>query len=312
MLAPLLSIAAGLVLLVAGASALVRGAASLALRFGVSPLIVGLTVVAFGTSAPELVVSVGAALDGAGGIAIGNVVGSNIANIGLILGVAALVRPIPIESGLLRRDVPLMLLATLAASALLLDGALGALGGAALVAALLAYVGWNVYLSRVSPDQVAAEELPPMTGAAWVDPLWILGGLAGLVLGADLLVGGAVVIATTLGVSNAVVGLTVVGVGTSLPELATSLVATVRGQSAIAAGNVVGSNLFNLLGILGAAAVVAPLSAPGLTIVDVAVMMGSALAMTLFMWTARRVGRAEGGLLLAGYVAYVAFLVSTV
>lgn len=307
MLPDVLALVGGLALLVAAASALVRGAAALALRLGLTPLVVGLTVVAFGTSAPELVVSVQAALAGAGGIAVGNVAGSNVANIGLILALAVLVRPIASDAALLRRDLPALVAATALAVALLWDRALGRGEGALLLAGLVAYLVWSV---RAARREQAAVELPVAapTGPAWRDALFVAAGLAGLVWGADLFVGGAVRIAEAAGVSNAVIGLTVVAVGTSLPELATTVVAAARGEGEIAAGNVVGSNLFNLLGILGVAALVDPLDAPGLRPVDLAVMAAFTVALVPMMISGRRLVRAESGVLLAGYAGYMAFL----
>ena len=307
MLPDVLALAGGLALLVGAASALVRGAAALALRLGLTPLVVGLTVVAFGTSAPELVVSVQAALAGAGGIAVGNVVGSNVANVGLILALAVLVRPIASDPALLRRDLPALVAVTALATVLLWDRALGRGEGAVLVVGLVGYLVWSVWAAR---REQAAVELPATepTGPAWRDVLFVAGGLGGLVVGADLFVGGAVRLAEAAGVSNAAIGLTVVAVGTSLPELATSVVAAARGEGEMAAGNVVGSNVFNLLGILGVAALVDPLEAPGLRPVDLAVMAAFTLALVPMMLSGRRLVRAESALLLAGYVAYMAFL----
>ncbi len=313
MLVDLLLLVAGLVLLTGGASALVRGAAALALRLGLTPLVIGLTVVAFGTSAPELVVSVQAALNDSGGIAVGNIVGSNIANIGLILALAALIRPLAIDRLLLKRDVPLMIVASALAAALLWDGRLGRAEGTVLVAGLLAYLVWSIRASRKETAAAAAllDGVPERAdGPAWRDALFVVVGLAALVVGADWLVASAVSLATAAGVSNAVIGLTVVAVGTSLPEMATSVVAALRGESEIAAGNVVGSNLFNLLGILGAAALVRPLHAPGLQHMDVLVMGAFAVALVPLMLTGRKLVRWEGGLLLAGYAGYVGFLVT--
>ncbi|MDT0633126.1 calcium/sodium antiporter [Rubrivirga sp. S365] len=307
MLPDVLALVGGLALLVAAASALVRGAAALALRLGLTPLVVGLTVVAFGTSAPELVVSVQAALAGAGGIAVGNVVGSNVANIGLILAVAVLVRPIASDPALLRRDLPALVAATALAVALLWDRALGRGEGTMLLVGLVAYLVWSV---RTARREQAAVELPVAApaGPAWRDALFVVAGLGGLVWGADLFVGGAVRLAEAAGVSNAVIGLTVVAVGTSLPELATTVVAAARGEGEIAAGSVVGSNLFNLLGILGVGALVEPLVAPGLRPVDLAVMAAFTVALVPMMLSGRRLVRAESGVLLAGYVGYMAFL----
>ncbi len=308
MVADLLALAGGLVLLVAAASVLVRGASALALRLGLTPLVVGLTVVAFGTSAPELVVSVQAALAGAGGIAVGNVVGSNIANVGLVLGLAVLVRPLAADPSLFRRDLPVLLAVTALAAALLADGQLGRVEGVVLVTGLVAYLVWSI---RAAHQEQAAVDLPitEPSGPAWRDVAFIVAGLAGLVVGADLFVGAATDLAQVAGVSNAVIGLTVVAIGTSLPEMATTIVAALKGESDIAVGNVVGSNLFNLLGILGIAAVVRPLVAPGLQLADVAVMAVLALALAVMLWTGRRLARAEGAALVAAYLGYMGYLV---
>ena len=303
-----LALVGGLALLVGAASLLVRGAAALALRVGLSPLVVGLTVVAFGTSAPELVVSVQAALAGAGGIAVGNVVGSNIANVGLILGAAALVRPVLSDASVLRRDLPVLLAATLLAAAVLHDQAVTRVEGAGLLLALVAYLVWSVVAAR-REREASDPDLPAPTGSIGLSVLLVAAGLAGLVLGSDLFVGGAVGLAERAGLSNAVIGLTVVALGTSMPELATSIVAAVRGESAIAVGNVIGSNLFNVLGILGVAALVAPLDAPGLQLVDVLVMVALAALLLPMMWSGRQLTRWEAGLLAGTYVGYIAFLV---
>ena len=314
MLVPSLLVLAGLALLTGGAASLVWGAASLALRWGLTPLVVGATVVAFGTSAPELVVSVDAALDGAGGIAVGNVVGSNVANALLILGVCALVRPVPSDPALLRRDLPTLAVATLAGAAVLADGAVGRLEAGALLAALVASLTWSVRAARADVRAAtgaagAAEGVPEApVGSRVGNALAVGGGLVALVLGARLLVSGAITIAQAADVSNAVIGLTVVAVGTSLPELATSVVAAARGDSAIAAGNVVGSNLFNLLGILSVAALAAPLTAPGLRAVDLGALLGATVLAGVVLWTGRRVGRLEGAVLVAAYAAYTASL----
>ncbi len=309
MLPDLLALAGGLVLLVGAASVLVRGAAALALRLGLTPLVVGLTVVAFGTSAPELVVSVQAALAGAGGIAVGNVIGSNIANVGLVLALAVLIRPLVADPSLFRRDLPVLLAVTAVASGVLLDGSVGRWEGGALGVGLAAYLVWSVRAARA---EQAAIDLPVAapTGPAWRDLAFVAAGLAGLVVGADVFVGGAVRLAEAAGVSNAVIGLTVVAVGTSLPEMATTVVAALRGESEIAVGNVIGSNVFNLLGILGAGALVRPLVAPGLELADLAVMGALTVALAVMLWTGRRLVRWEAAGLLAGYTAYVVYLVS--
>lgn len=296
-----------------GAYALVRGASAIALRLGISPLIVGLTVVAFGTSAPEFVVSVEAALKNAGGIAVGNVVGSNIANIGLILGLAALIRPLTTSAAILKRDGLVMIGASVIVSGLLLDDQLGRIEGALLLFGFVSYILWNVrsaFRSRTTVPEKIDEELPsaPIYQAS-------LGGVVGLlmlVFGANLFVNGAVEVAETLGVSNAVIGLTVVAIGTSLPELATSLVAAVRGESDIAVGNVIGSNTFNLLGILGPAALIHPLHAPGLHASDLIMMTALGISGVVLLSTRASLSRLEGFGLVVAYGCYAGALALTV
>lgn len=299
----------GVLLLLVGAEGLVRGSSSLARRLGLTPLVVGLTVVAFGTSAPELVVSLEAVMRGAGDIAAGNAIGSNIANIGLILGVTAIICPIPVALSMLKLDAPVMILATLVVGGFLLSGSLSQIVGLALLASLFLYVGWNVRMARRSTSeeaaQVFAEEIPAPSGPVARDILFVGLGLVALVVGARLLVSGASDLARAAGVSEATIGLTVVAVGTSLPELAASIVAAVRQQTDIAVGNIVGSNIFNLLGILGTAALVGPLEAPGIRIIDLAAMAVLAFAVIPMIWTGRRVIRTEGVLLLALYGGYL-------
>ncbi len=308
----------GLALLTAGADLLVRGAGALALRVGLSPLVVGLTVVAFGTSAPELAVSVEAALDGNSAIALGNVVGSNLFNITLILGLAALIRTMAVDRALVRRDIPVMLGATVLPLLLLLDGVVGRLEGAALLAALAGYTTLSIRASRREAKAAASEmgaDARAATEAARRPLWWSLGlvaaGLVALVAGAGWLLDGAVRLATGVGVSQAVIGLTLVAAGTSLPELATSVVAARRGEPEIALGNVVGSNTFNVLGVLGAAAVLNPVGQGGVTWPTLWAMV--AASVLAFGLVARRgqLGRAEGAVLVLAYAAYVALLVAT-
>jgi cation:H+ antiporter len=311
MLLDLLALAAGLVLLYFGAEWLVRGAASLALRFGLTPLVVGLTVVAFGTSAPELVVSVGSALEGRGGLAIGNVVGSNIVNVALILGLSVLIRPALVKTQLLRLDVPLMIGASVLLFVLLLDGMLNRVEGVFLFAGLVAYTGFNIWQSR--REQTArqtdlAEVLPTPSGSVGRDVGWVVVGLVVLVVGAQLLVSGAVSIAEAAGLSEAVIGLTIVAIGTSLPELATSIVAALRGEGDIAVGNVVGSNVFNLLGILGLSSMLAPLERGGIGLFDLGTMLFLALLLVPLMRSGFQLSRWEGSLLMACYAVYLGWL----
>jgi cation:H+ antiporter len=304
---------AGLVLLYFGAEGLVRGSSSLALRLGLSPLVVGLTVVAFGTSSPELMVSLKAALAGQPDISVGNVVGSNICNIGLILGLCALITPIATNSQIVRIDIPIMIGITALSLALMADGNLGATEGIIFCAILVAYVIFSIYLARRQPtDALGAEfgeEVKISKRGLAIDIAMVIGGLALLVFGARFLVDGAIIIARTYGWSEALIGLTIVAIGTSLPELATSLLAAIKKESDIAVGNIVGSNIFNLVGILGITAIVHPLQAAGISGVDLAVMAGFALLLWPMAYYQKRITRPEGAMLLLGYAAYVFWLV---
>ena len=313
---PWLFVVAGLALLTAGGEILVRGSARLARRLGVPPVVVGLTIVAFGTSSPELFVSVGASLSGSGDIAIGNVVGSNIGNIGCILALCAIILPLHVSTQILRVDMPVALLVSLGASVLLADGRLGRPEAALLLAGLILYTAMTVRSARREQALAVREEyaaaMPPPAGN-WVrDLMLVLAGLGLLAGGARSLVEGAVVIARSAGVNEAVIGLTIVAIGTSLPELSASLVAAFRRQSDIAVGNVVGSNLFNTLGILGVAGLAAPLRAYDLRALDLGVMVGFTLLLLPFMKTGFRLQRWEGTLLLAGYVAYIVHLIGRI
>lgn len=314
MLTTALLLLVGLVLLYFGAESLVRGSSSLALRLGVSPLLVGLTVVAFGTSAPEMVVSLKAALMGQGNISVGNVVGSNICNIGLILALSCVVVPIRVASQIIRIDTPIMIGVTGLAIWLLYDGRVTRIEGITLFCLLVAYVGFSIWLARRQPkDALAGEfegEIKISKKGLAVDLLLVLAGLVMLVFGARFLVDSAIVIAKAFGMSEAVVGLTIVAIGTSLPEFATSLVAAIKKEADIAVGNVVGSNIFNILGILGVSATITPLESGGITPVDLAVMAGFALILWPLSRTGHTLNRVEGLALVAGYIAYVAWLVA--
>lgn len=303
------SILGGLVLLALGAEGLVRGSSSIALRMGVTPLVIGLTIVAFGTGSPEMIVSLQAALGGNSDLALGNIVGSNICNIALILGVAALARPLNVRSALLQREVPVMIAVTLLLGVLLYDGTLGRLEGAVLTLGAVVYIVATYRAARRDRDiEVAAEfeqELPAPQASTARSVALVIGGFVGLLIGANVLVHGAVVIAQAMGMSQVVIGLTVIAIGTSLPELATSVVAALRNDADVAFGNVLGSNILNILLILGVVAMVRPISATGLRPVDVGVMIGSAIAVYPLMWRGRVLSRGEGALLLAGYAAYI-------
>ncbi len=312
MIVDLAFIALALVLLFAGAEGLVRGSAALALRAGLSPLVVGLTIVAFGTSSPELVVSVKAGLSQQGDIAVGNVVGSNIFNIAFILGITALVCPIPVHRQIIKVDAPIALGVALLLVFLLLDQSLGHVEGGLLFFGIVAYTWMNVVLARKEgAATIAASGDPsaPVPSRHWAaDLAFILGGLVVLVIGSRLLVEHSVNLATDFGISEAVIGLTIVAAGTSMPELATSLVAAVRKQPDIAIGNVVGSNVFNILGILGLASIISPISAPGISMLDYATMIIFTLILIPLLYTGRLLHRIEGGVLLLLYGAYIFIL----
>ena len=300
---------AGLVILTAGAEALVKGGASLARRLGVSPLAVGLTIVAFGTSAPELVVSLAGAAKGHGDVAVGNVVGSNIFNVGAILALAALLKPLRVAPALVRIDAPFMAGVSGLAALLLTLAPVGRPIGLLFVLLLVSYVTLSLRSIRRSGGAEVQREfdaaVPAATASRGRDIGLVAGGLCLLVLGANLLVSSALTIARELGVGEALVGLTIVAAGTSLPELATTIVATARGHADLAIGNIVGSNIFNILGILGAAAVVAPLDAPGVGALDRWVMVAFAVVLIPLLRSGRVVGRWEGAVLLGAYAAYI-------
>lgn len=309
-----LAILVGLALLSVGAEALVRGSAALALRLGITPLVVGLTVVAFGTSSPELVVSVKASLDGNGAIALGNVVGSNICNIALILGVAALIKPVRIEAQVIRREIPILIFASILLWAMLAGGELQRWMGLLLTVGLVAYIAFSYGGARAEKNEAVREEfaeaLPaPEARRAWVDVLFVLVGLAMLLFGANLFVDGAVAVAERFGVSQAIIGLTIVAVGTSLPELATSIVAAFKGEGDIAVGNAVGSSIFNILCILGVAALIRPMATTGISMVDLAVMTACAVLVMPMMRSGFCLNRWEGIFLLAVYVGYLYYVI---
>ena len=324
-------IAVGLVLLVVGGEALVRGASRLASRLGLSALVIGLTVVAFATSAPELAVALDAVQGGAPELAIGNAVGSNIANVFLVLGASAVILPLAVKSELIRLDLPVMVGLSGLLLVLALDGTLGALDGLLLLAVLTGYVVLSVILGRrrgrttatgaATRERAATREGPATRegaalpaasrGLALADVAFVARGVGLLVLGASLLVDGAVSIATSLGVSNLVVGLTVVAVGTSLPELATSLVAARQGERDLAVGNIVGSNVFNLGLVLGLPALLGGgLPVPDAAVAfDLPVMIAASLALLPVAFTGFTVARWEGALFLGLFAAYTAYVV---
>ncbi|KGO33767.1 MAG: calcium/sodium antiporter [Desulfoprunum sp.] len=312
MILPYTLIVVALVLLFGGAELLVKGSASLAARAGLTPLVIGLTVVAFGTSSPELAVSLKAALAGQGDVAVGNVVGSNILNIAVILGLSAVICPISVHLQLIKVDVPIMILATVLVPVLLSDGRLGRFEGGLLFAGIVVYTIFNVMMARKGAEAEVENEfatsVPKATKHWAVDLVLIGGGLATLVVGSRLLVDNSIEVARAFQISEAVIGLTVVALGTSMPELATSIIAAVRRQPDIALGNIIGSNIFNILAILGFSSLVAPMTAGGINLFDFGVMVGASVLLLPFLMTGPRLGRLEGLVFFGGYCGYLAFL----
>lgn len=307
----------GLGLLVAGAEALVRGASRLAAAFGISPLVIGLTVVAFGTSSPEMAVSVMSAYSGQADLALGNVVGSNIFNVLFILGFSAVITPLLVYRQLIRLDVPIMIGVSVLLLLLTLDGNINRLDGAIFFAGIIAYTAFQVYHSRREKKarDAASEEIieKPTTPLQWLINIgFALGGLVLLVIGSNWLVDGAIFIAQSFGVSELIIGLTIVAAGTSLPEVATSVIASIRGQRDIAVGNVVGSNIFNILAVLGLSSLVSPESinvAASALRFDIPVMIAVAFACLPIFFTGRVIARWEGFVFLAYYVIYTVYLI---
>ncbi len=309
---------AGLVLLVAGAEALVRGASKIAAVVGISPLVIGLTIVAFGTSSPELAVSIGSALDGQSDIALGNVVGSNIFNVLFILGVSALITPLVVAQQLVRLDVPIMIGASLLVMLFGWDGSIAKWEGIVLVVIGIWYTVFLIRQSKNEKRKAVLEDYQeeyaedPKSTSTWLQIIFVVVGLALLVLGSRFLVDSAVAIAQSLGVSELVIGLTIIAAGTSLPEVATSVLASIRKQEDIAVGNVVGSNIFNILIILGLTAIIAPGGVPvnpAAMSLDVPFMIAVAVACLPLFFTGYRIDRWEGFVFLGYYVAYTAYLI---
>jgi len=345
-------VAIGIVLLVFGGELLVRGAAALAERLGMSPLVVGLTVVAFATSAPELAVTLGSVLKGEPDLAVGNVVGSNIANVLLILGISAVILPLIVKVQLVRVDIPFMVALVVLAFLLALDGGISTLDGWVLFIILVLYIAIAVVIGRRSGSNhdddvkpfrgpgatintasaghlrehesvenvtgdndalaVAVNEATSVAGPWWRDVGFLLAGVALLVVGANLLVEGATGIARSFGLSELIIGLTVVAIGTSLPELATAIVAVRRGQRDLAVGNVVGSNIFNIGAVLGLGAIISPTGIPvpeSALALDMPLMVATAVALLPIAFTASRIDRWEGALFLGLYTAYITYMV---
>jgi len=307
-----LYIVGGLVLLYFGADWLVRGAVTLALHLGLSPLIVGLTVVALGTSIPETLVSVQAAIGHQGGIALGNVIGSNILNIALVLGLSALLHPLKVDSHLVKADVPLLVGATFMLVVLLEDMHISRMEGAFLLLCIMGYVVGNIMtVKRTSPaeDVIEGMEVPKDTSKTLKKDIGFLCiGLVSLAFGANFLVSGAVDLARLWGLSEALIGLTIVSIGTGTPELATALMAAHRKTSDLAIGNAVGSNLFNIMFVLGIAGLIVPMDAVGIRSSDLYVMLGVTILLLPTVWTGYVLDRKEGFMFLAIYVGYLYYL----
>ncbi len=303
----------GLLLLTIGAEGLVRGSSAVALRLGVTPLVVGLTIVAFGTGSPEFVVSIGSALGGNSSLALGNVIGSNISNVALILGIAAVIKPLHVRAEIVRRETPVMVVITAFLWVLLYDGELGRIDGIILMIGAVAYPFLTYYLSKQKQGKEVREEFAEAfeqpKGAVWKDIIFILAGFSLLILGANLLLEGAVNVAKYFGLSEVVIGLTIVAIGTSLPELATSAIAAKKGEADVALGNAIGSNVLNILGVLGVTAMIHPISTEGVRTLDLVVMLGSAILLNVLLGRKFILDRLEGALLIIGYVIYIYSLI---
>jgi len=318
MLGNFLLVVAGLVLLIWGADRFVHGAAAMARNLGIAPLLIGLTVVAFATSAPEILVSVVAALQHEPGLAFGNAIGSNIVNIGLVLGLTAMIRPIKLESATLRREMPALLAVSLLTVSLFLDTFLSRIDGVVMLTGLVIVMVWlaRLGLRSAANDPIAQDydaEIPTDVSMVMA-AVWLLIGLGTLLLGAELLVDGAIGIAKLLGVSEVVIGITIVAFGTSLPELAVSLASALKGEYGLAIGNIVGSNIFNLLAVIGVAATIQP-SALAPTVLSLHIFVMVAFTLVLFAMTydydgKAQLSRLEGFALLVAYIAYSGYVVA--
>ena len=313
-----LLVISGLLGLVVGGELLVRGAVSVARSFGISPMVIGLTLVGFGTSTPELVTSLQAALAGSSGIAVGNVVGSNIGNVLLILGIAALIAPIAVDPTAFRRDGTMVLIATLFCLGAVLLGEIDRLIGSGFVIALAAYLAFTLWSEKVSGGTPAStvyeNEADAVLGPETALGISFLIAIAGLVItifGARLLVSGAVSLAQAAGLSETVIGLTIVAIGTSMPELVTSIIAVRKGEGAVALGNVLGSNIFNILGVLGITVLVQPMAVPSeIAVLDIWVMCATTLVMIAFARSGWTISRREGGIFVLAYVVYLGVLLT--
>lgn len=302
----------GIVILTIGGEVMVKGASRLALGIGMTPLVVGLTVVAFGTSAPELFVSASSSLAGSPAVAVGNVIGSNILNVLLILGISAVIVPLAVQSQIVKFDLPVMAGATILLSIFALDGQVSRMDGCILALALVGYIWYLLRMSKSNPNDPLKEEVDP-AGAktpVWLNLGLILLGLACLMGGSKLFVAGATDIARQFGLSELVIGLTVVAFGTSLPEIVTSIIAALRGQRDIAVGNIVGSNIFNILSVMGITSILNPVPfAQEAILFDIPVLIGVTMVCVPIFWAGYIITRIEGAALLLGYVSYTAYLV---
>lgn len=318
MILDIVLIVIGVALVLTGADRLTEGASALARRMNVPEIIIGLTIVAAGTSAPELFVSLVSALKGTPDMAVGNVVGSNTMNAMLIVGCAAMVAPMVISRSTVKKDIPFAVGASVLLMLLSLNNYLGRWDGIILLLGFASFMVYTLMQAKkgeaapvIDDSQQDANSTPSKGMNPWLSALWVVAGLAMLVIGSNLFVDSASSVAYSLGISEGVVGLTVVAGGTSLPELATSVVAARKGQSAIAIGNVIGSNVFNILMILGLTATISPLAIEGITTLDMAVMLVSVALVWFFSFTRYTVERWEGGLLVVGYLVYIWWLISS-
>ncbi|UXX83654.1 calcium/sodium antiporter [Roseovarius pelagicus] len=303
----------GLIALLAGGELLVRGAVSMARGIGMSSMVIGITLVGFGTSAPELAASLNAALAGSPGIAVGNVVGSNISNILLILGLAAIISALAVPQGVLARDGAVMLLATVLCVIAVLSGTMGRLAGLGLFLVLVLYLVATFWLEHRSHAPETVDDVSMTRSGIGRAALLFTCGLIFVLLGAHALVSGAIAVAADLGLSEALIGLTIVAVGTSMPELVTSVIAARKGEGEVALGNILGSNVFNILGILGVTALVQPLNIPDqIAAFDIWVMLGATVLLLVLGYSGARISRAEGALLFAAYLAYMGWLIITI
>lgn len=311
-------LALGIVLLVGGAEVMLRGATALARRWGVPTFIIGLTVVAFGTSMPELATGIGAVLKGQSELLSGTVVGSNIANIGLVLGLAALIRPAQVRGGVVKREVPMLILVTIAFVAMLFGSSVSRIEAGLLSVGFVAFVAWTLYASlHLDPRDTALaieaehedEEQPQRPMRVVVCLAFVVAGLGSMVLGSDRAVVGATALAEAVGVPPFVIGLTMVAIGTSLPEVVTTVMAALKGHSDLAVGNVLGSNIFNILCVVGISGLIGPLDVPEIAIRrDAWVMLGLTVILLPIMLTRFKVTRLEGGVLMGSYAAYIALI----